>query len=223
MVTSSVFVSCVSSDQASARLLEQSMGDEGIEFLTLVSGGSNSNWQSSYKTYLDDVGCVVVLVGATTHLSQPVAWEISQARERRMPLLGLRLNGTCSPIPDGLDEDDVLDFGTQQARRRLLGILRGPYLSRVAATIRSELSDSELPEGPVDELLVLYAVLLLAKGETVNPEDVHNAWSAWMMRVDPSHSSIVPYTSLDAAIAAQDEPYVRAIQRAARRLAESDD
>jgi len=89
------------------------------------------------------------------------------------------------------------------------------YLDDVAATIRAELgeqpSDSSAPQ-----LLRLYALLLLVKGEAVNAEDVHNAWAAWMQEHQPAHESIKPFEELDRSTQKADDPFVAAIQRAAR-------
>lgn len=91
------------------------------------------------------------------------------------------------------------------------------YLEEVAALIRSELPKEAAPPLNSDSLFLLYAVLLRAKGERVTSADVHDAWSAWALQVDPEHSSIVPYGDLDRETQRQDEPYVLAIHRAARR------
>lgn len=38
-----------------------------------------------------------------------------------------------------------------------------------------------LPDEDTSSLFRIYAVSLLAKGEEVTREDVHNAWIAWML------------------------------------------
>jgi len=222
-LTDSVFVSYASPDEAAVRLLERAMEDVPVEFVSLAPVAAADSWKSRYASFLEDVRCVVVLVGQTTHLSKPVDWEISQAREKRVPLLGLRLEGPHPQLPQGLAACEVTAFGTSEAKRRLTALVQSTYLADLAQMIREELSESDLPEGPVDDLFILYAVLLLAKGESVSRGDVHNAWSAWIMRTDPLHPAILPYSSLDPETAAQDEPFVRAIRRASRRLAGIDE
>jgi hypothetical protein len=59
-------------------------------------------------------------------------------------------------------------------------------------------------------------VLLLAKGEHVEPADVHNAWVAWMVEHDANHESLVPFSKLDPSVQAEDSPYVLAIRAVAR-------
>jgi hypothetical protein len=92
------------------------------------------------------------------------------------------------------------------------------YLDDVAARIRRHVPADALPEGDLDALFRLYAVLALAKGEAVTAEDVHNAWAAWMQASDAGHASIRPFAELDHATRAADDPYVEAIRATAREL-----
>jgi hypothetical protein len=90
------------------------------------------------------------------------------------------------------------------------------YLETLGAAIRAEVAVSALPDSnDLDELFVLYAVLLLAKGQHVTAEDTHNAWCAWMMRRDAAHESIRPYGELDTATRDADLPYLEAIRAVA--------
>ncbi len=91
------------------------------------------------------------------------------------------------------------------------------YLNDVAQEIRDEVPQDVLPGGSTLALFRLYAVLLLAKGPDVTPEDVHNAWVAWMASQDAGHEALVPFHELDASTQAEDSPYVAAIRRVARR------
>jgi hypothetical protein len=88
------------------------------------------------------------------------------------------------------------------------------YIDRVAETIRRRVSPDKLPEENTAALFRLYAVLALAKGEDVTLEDVHNAWSAWMIGRDPNHESIRPFKELRPEVQREDEPYVKAIHAA---------
>jgi hypothetical protein len=92
------------------------------------------------------------------------------------------------------------------------------YLDDLATTIRGYLPAEALPTGDVDALFRLYAVLALAKGEAVTAEDVHNAWAAWMQESNVDHGSLRPFSELDHATQAEDDPYARAIRAAARDL-----
>jgi len=90
------------------------------------------------------------------------------------------------------------------------------YLDAVADEIRAAVRQDALPDDDITELLRLYAVLLLAKGDAVTREDVHNAWVAWMLERGEQHESLVPFADLDPATQAEDEPFVIAIHAVAR-------
>lgn len=91
------------------------------------------------------------------------------------------------------------------------------YLHDLANEIRSEVPDDVQPDGDTTDLFVLYAVLLLAKGELVSCEDVHNAWAAWKMIRGEEHESVRPFADLSAATQDEDSPFVLAIRRVAQR------
>jgi hypothetical protein len=93
------------------------------------------------------------------------------------------------------------------------------YLDEDAKLIRSLLSDDATPPPDSDALFRLYAVLMRAKGEQVTAADVHDAWAAWMLTSRDDHAAILPFDDLDERTRAEDEPYVDAIRRAARRRA----
>jgi len=93
------------------------------------------------------------------------------------------------------------------------------YLDVVAGHIRHEVSGRSVPDRPETvPLFRSYAVLLLARGQDVTGRDVHNAWVAWMLEVDPEHAALVPYEELSDEVAQRDDEYVAAIHRAAARL-----
>jgi hypothetical protein len=89
------------------------------------------------------------------------------------------------------------------------------YLDRIARRIESRIDPTLLPQDSVG-LLRTYAVLALAVGDAVRKEDVHNAWVSWMLTVDPTHPSLVPYAKLDSRTARSDRPFVEAIRNVAR-------
>ncbi|NUR04169.1 MAG: hypothetical protein HOY79_48990 [Streptomyces sp.] len=90
------------------------------------------------------------------------------------------------------------------------------YLRADAGLIRELLPSEARPPSYADDLFLLYAVLLRAKGEQVTAADVHDAWAAWAEARDPDHAALVPFDELSPAIQREDEPYVQAIQAAAR-------
>lgn len=86
------------------------------------------------------------------------------------------------------------------------------YLDIIADAIRANVPEDIVPDGDVDGLFRLYAVLAFAKGPAIRPCDVHNAWAAWMREREPSHPSIRPFDELDAETRLMDEPFARAIR-----------
>ncbi|WP_019528601.1 RipA family octameric membrane protein [Dasania marina] len=92
------------------------------------------------------------------------------------------------------------------------------YLEEIAKKISNFLPRGVLPEEHNGELLQIYAVLLRVKGQAVTESDVHDAWSAWMAREDPSHESLKPFDLLDSEIQNQDKVFVKAIRKAAIAL-----
>jgi hypothetical protein len=92
------------------------------------------------------------------------------------------------------------------------------YVAEVAEAVRHAIPDDLLPDEDVDELIRMYAVLALAKGEELTAEDVHDAWAVWMSTIDPSHPGLRPFSELDEDTQRQDEPFVEAIRAVARRL-----
>lgn len=94
--------------------------------------------------------------------------------------------------------------------------LADSYVDRLARAIRERVPDGRLPDEETSDLFRAYAVLLLAVGRNVRPEDVHNAWVAWMASRDSEHESLVPYEQLDPKTAHEDDVFVEAIRAVAR-------
>lgn len=91
------------------------------------------------------------------------------------------------------------------------------YLMKVADEIRREVPAQALPDGETGDLFVIYAVLMLTKGVSVDREDVHNAWTAWMLWRGESHESMVPMDQLPEDVRQEDDVYVKAIRSVATR------
>ena len=89
------------------------------------------------------------------------------------------------------------------------------YLDADAELIRSCLpADTCVPDG-FDDLFVLYAVLMRAKGRATEEAELHDAWAAWMSRRNPDHESVRPFDQLAPAVQAEDVPFATAIRHAA--------
>ena len=91
------------------------------------------------------------------------------------------------------------------------------YLDALADEIRGAVAADALPDEDTSNLFRAYAVLLLAKGEEVTREDVHNAWVAWMLDKGEAHESLVPFAELSAKTQAEDSPFMVAVREVARR------
>jgi hypothetical protein len=89
------------------------------------------------------------------------------------------------------------------------------YLDGVAADIRNAVPPDALPNEDTSILFLMYAVLLLAKGEMVTAEDVHNAWVAWMEGKGEEHESMVAFDELPLSTREEDSSFVVAIRRVA--------
>ena len=91
------------------------------------------------------------------------------------------------------------------------------YLEDLAAEIEAEARPGEVPDASMRALFLLYAVLALSKGDATSAPDVHDAWVAWMLGQRRSHRSNVPYADLAPDVQHEDDPFVEAIRRVARR------
>ncbi len=90
------------------------------------------------------------------------------------------------------------------------------YLDEVAADIRNAVPANALPDEDTTSLFLSYAVLLLAKGESVSGEDVHNAWVAWTLSKGEDHETLVPFSELSSDTQSEDSSFVIAIRTVAR-------
>ena len=96
------------------------------------------------------------------------------------------------------------------------------YLDVLADEIQGEVPKDAQPTEEASDLFRLYAALLLAKGESVTRQDVHNAWVSWMTARGEEHSSMRPFDELPEGTKEEDSPFfVLAIRRVASRRARS--
>jgi hypothetical protein len=92
------------------------------------------------------------------------------------------------------------------------------YLDKLAAEIQRTADSDAVPPDEDLSLYRLYAVLLLAKGEDVTLEDVHNAWAAWASDHDPESRHLIPFKELSLSVQRKDQTYVDAIRSVATQL-----
>lgn len=92
------------------------------------------------------------------------------------------------------------------------------YLDLIAADIQRTADPESTPPDDDLPLYRLYAVLLLAKGQAVTLEDVHNAWAAWASDHEPESWNLKPFKQLSLNVQRKDQAYVDAILEVAGRL-----
>lgn len=93
------------------------------------------------------------------------------------------------------------------------------YIDKIAGAIREQVPDEVLPKSDqqgVDDLFRLYGLLALVKGTETNAEDVHDAWTVWMVQCGNDHHSLRPFAELDAETRDEDRPFVDAIHAVCR-------
>lgn len=95
------------------------------------------------------------------------------------------------------------------------------YLEDAADAIREVVPSEAIPDEDTTNLFLMYAVLLLAKGEDVSREDVHNAWVAWTISKGVDHEALVPFSELSPSTQSEDSPFVVAIRTVARTRGEN--
>lgn len=92
------------------------------------------------------------------------------------------------------------------------------YLDRLAAEIQRAADPESTPPDEDLPLYRLYAVLMLAKGDQVDAEDVHNAWVAWASDHDTNSRHLIPFKELSLSVQRKDDQFVNAIREVASRL-----
>jgi hypothetical protein len=94
--------------------------------------------------------------------------------------------------------------------------MMGNYIQQVMSAL------SEFHPNLAPELLEMYALLVLVRGEGVTLKDVHDAWSVWKNQHRPDHHSLIPFEQLSPVVQAMDEKYAKSIRIVAsiRRVVE---
>jgi len=62
-----------------------------------------------------------------------------------------------------------------------------------------------------EDLLEVYTLLVLIKGIDCTNEDVHDAWSVWQNKIDPTHQSLTFFEGLTEEVQELDSKYRDAI------------
>jgi len=90
------------------------------------------------------------------------------------------------------------------------------YIQQVKDELANQLA--EFDSSVEDELLDLYALLVLVRGEKCTLEDVHDAWSVWKNQTHATHRSLIPFGELSRQVQAMDNEYAVAIRKTAKEL-----
>ncbi len=88
------------------------------------------------------------------------------------------------------------------------------YINKIKDELEKEL---KMKGTDYEDLLNVYALLVLTKGKNCTNEDVHDAWSVWQNKTMPEHRSLIPFGKLSKEVQDLDEPYRLAIIKVARR------
>lgn len=88
------------------------------------------------------------------------------------------------------------------------------YVTEARDRLLARLGDTADDWSTEEQLLDLYTLLVLVKGDEVTPEDVHDAWAVARQRTRPEHPDLIPFDGLDKEVQAYDEPYADAIAAA---------
>jgi hypothetical protein len=96
------------------------------------------------------------------------------------------------------------------------------YLDEAARAIGDALPEERRPTERAHDLYRLYALLALTTGRETSLENVHDAWSVWMLGIDPSHEALIPFCDLDAETQREDAIYRDVIRNVARARLDHD-
>lgn len=89
--------------------------------------------------------------------------------------------------------------------------MEGNYTDLVKSLLRKHIDVEE-------ELLDLYALLVLTVGEECTLKNIHDAWSLFTARKNAYHPSLVPFESLTERIKRKDLPYQEAVIAVAEEI-----
>ena len=85
------------------------------------------------------------------------------------------------------------------------------YIQKAKEELRKEI---DVP----DDLLDLYTLLVIIMMRSTTKEDVHDAWSVWQNKTNPTHKSLIPFDELTSEVQELDREYRDAIIKVATKL-----
>ena len=89
------------------------------------------------------------------------------------------------------------------------------YIEKVLNLLEKEL---KMKGTSFEGLLEVYALLVLTVGENCTNEHIHDSWSIWQNKTEPTHRSLIPFYKLTKKVQKLDEPYRQAVVKVAELL-----
>ena len=89
------------------------------------------------------------------------------------------------------------------------------YIEEVKDMLESEL---KMRGTDYEGLLDVYGLLVLTVGENCTNKHIHDAWSIWQNRTEPTHKSLKPFNELTKEVQDLDELYRQAVIKVAKLL-----
>lgn len=116
-----VFISFQTTDSGSRDNLVEALSARGLDFTDCsMREETDDTWKTEARQRINTSIGTVVLIGETTHLSDPVAWEIAETRRARKPILGVRLEGIApTAVEDLIDLDAAIPWDIHEVEHWL--------------------------------------------------------------------------------------------------------
>jgi hypothetical protein len=112
------FISFEMEDRWARDFLVQHAKDErnDIEFVDYsVQNPWDTSWKTQYRQRIARTKGTIVLIGATTHTSEAVKWEIAEAIRQNHSIFGIQINSDkAHAIPTGLPSKNVIRWDFTQ-------------------------------------------------------------------------------------------------------------
>jgi hypothetical protein len=84
------------------------------------------------------------------------------------------------------------------------------YVQRVIDALAERLDDCD------DDLLGIYALLVLTRGLNTTLSDVHDGWAVWRNTDNPKHKDLVPFRELPPDRQLLDKKYLNVIHEVSK-------
>ena len=89
------------------------------------------------------------------------------------------------------------------------------YIDQIATAVEHRIPSEKRPDEAALALYRQYALLVLTTGTGTTLEDIHNAWSVWIVERGIRHESLVPFGALSPDVQQEDVVYQHAVRAVA--------